>query len=244
MVGWKAATLVTVGAVVCLWSDRALAWCDVDNNVTLDGYIECGPNAGSTGFTDDHAFTALIGSDPWGQWVAWHDDTLDECTGWDWLGPVDGFSYNTRFTGGYGNEFYVTVSESGEPFCGYPLDPPVLNGHLMTMGNGWYSLMENDGYDSYVSYLTDRVNFDGYTSASTYVWTESPGMLHLSEGGDMLIVGAGASWAWIWTYGGDDQLVLNHANLDPDCGDGWDMFNGEGTSENCEYSCPNWPFDC
>jgi hypothetical protein len=244
MVGWKAATLVAVSAVVGFFSSRASAACDVDYNTTLPGYIECFPYAGSTRTLDDHEFTGVIGSDDSGQWVGWRDDTLGECTGWDWLGPVEGFSYGTRFSGSYGNDFVVTVSEPGEWFCGFPLNPPVLNGHLVTMGNGWYSF-ENDGADSYVSYLTDRVNFDGTrVGGSVYAWTESPGSINLSDGGDTLIVGYGASWAVINTGGGDDQLVINHPDLGPNCGGGWDMFNGEGMSTECEYSCANWPFDC
>ena len=240
MVGRKTVSLVAMSVAAYLWSNRALAVCDVDHNVTLDGYIECWPYA--NGYSN-HNFSAVIGSDLWGQWVAWRDDTLGECTGWDWLGDNSGFSYHTRILGIYGDDFISTVAEPGEVVCDYSLDPPYLNGKLLTMGNGWYSF-DGDGYDSFVSYLTDRVNFDGVWSRSNYVWTESPGLINLSEGGDSLIMGYGASWAFIWTNGGDDQLVLNHPDLDPDCGDGYDMFNGEGTSENCEYSCPNWPFDC
>ena len=228
-----------VAAAFFLCSARARASCDEDLNSSTPGAIECAPNAVGNNL---HEFLAVIGSDEWGQWIGWLNLSLNECAGWDWIGPVEGFGQDTRVVSMYGNDWFETVAETDQWFCGFPLDPPVTDGHILSMGSGLYSWTEGGGYDTYVSHLASRTNFYGFTLDSAYVWNENVSFMLLSDGGDTVI--SGGSFVLIGSYAGDDQIISSSPVAWVDCGDGWDMFNGPDEGTNCEYSCPNWPFDC
>jgi hypothetical protein len=225
--------LVILGSAMA--TRNARAWCDVDENFGQGtAYIECGASGGNGEVNND--ILGVVGSDPWGQWIGWLDMTTGECLGWDQIGSTTGFNSHTRLIGYAGDDFFVTVSSPGEVFCGYPLDPPVANGHLLTMGASYYSIPAYmEGSDSFVSYMSTQTNFTCPECTGLYVWTEAYGLVDGSPGGDAIIKAAGSgTWNVVWANDGDDEIWDNTTFSSIDCGFGNDTYHGFSSNSNCE----------
>lgn len=204
--------------------------CYVENNVRI-----CGAPNGTT----TNGVIAVVGSDPWGNWVGWKDYTTYECLGWDQIGDTNGF-YNahTIISGTSFTDYLGTVVGEDYDFCGFPLDPPINPNGILTL-DAWFG-----GQDFLEANASFHVNMECYNGdgCSFYLGgtgNPSSGNIYGSEANDFVLYTGQGNWNF-YTYGGNDQ-ISNWTSVSPtngDCGDGTeDSFTGmrQGTPlSGCE----------